>query len=198
MALPASDNFNRADQNPLAGNWTKITSSLNLKILSNQISSIGSADSKYLWNADTFNADQYSQCRPTVFVGGQLACVRASAPNNAYVVRMATSYLDIEKYVEGVRTILGSSYSYSMNGTTDVAKISVVGTTLQRYMNGTAVGGAVTDASLSSGRAGIGTLSNPRTLDDWIGGNMAAPATGQGVLMGGGLGDDTVLMGGMR
>jgi hypothetical protein len=60
MALPASDNFNRSNANPIGGNWTTVPGLENVQIVSNQLTGTVSPSVAY-WNPDTPNNDQYSQ-----------------------------------------------------------------------------------------------------------------------------------------
>jgi hypothetical protein len=60
VALPASDNFNRANANPAGGNWTTMPLAVAIQIISNQCAASG-VGAAARWNADTFGNDQYSQ-----------------------------------------------------------------------------------------------------------------------------------------
>lgn len=66
MAALASDNFNRADENPISGNWTNNAlgegANNQLKIVSNQVQAVTAATScEAYWNARTFSGsiEQY-------------------------------------------------------------------------------------------------------------------------------------------
>jgi len=56
-----TDNFNRANANPVGGNWQTITGLSNMQILSNQLTGQASLSSGAIYNSGTFSADQYSQ-----------------------------------------------------------------------------------------------------------------------------------------
>ena len=68
----ASDNFDRADQDPLAGNWTQTGSgAVVFRLASNAVTMNGfSNDREAFWNAETFADDQYSQVTLTAESGG--------------------------------------------------------------------------------------------------------------------------------
>ena len=57
----ASDNFNRADENPLAGNWTTVPTAGNCKIVTNVVNGVTTGSNEVYWNAGSFSNDQYSQ-----------------------------------------------------------------------------------------------------------------------------------------
>lgn len=60
MALPASDDFNRANSTDIGTNWTPQSGSFELSsnaVLPNG-SSAGTENAEF-WNADTFGNDQY-------------------------------------------------------------------------------------------------------------------------------------------
>ena len=62
MALPATDNFNRADSNPAGVPWVKVGLASDVRILTNRLTAAGSVVGFVYWNADTPADDQYSQC----------------------------------------------------------------------------------------------------------------------------------------
>lgn len=170
MALPATDDFNRADALDLGANWTNSTSydaGAKIRIVSNTASVSGSArgPSAY-WNADSFTADHYSQC------------VLGTAPDVGPAVRIATN----QSYV-----ISGSNHTLSKvtNGTSfstlqtlpsmavgDTIKLTVEGSTLKVYKNGSQTGTNQTDATFSTGNPGLWGWTG--AMDDWEGGNMGA------------------------
>src|SRR6267143_4180867 len=61
MTVRATDNFNRADADPIGGNWTGFAG--NGAIVGNQLrqSTAGGIDAYIIWNADTPPADHYSK-----------------------------------------------------------------------------------------------------------------------------------------
>lgn len=169
MALPASDNFNRANANPLDGNWTNGTSS-GMAIVSNAAAGGTASSNRAFWNGDLFANDHYSQCiSPTISDGGP--AVRCSTGNNYYGLYIQGSQLKIEKFVSGSATLLGSAYSYTPT-TSEVFKLTAVGTTISVYANDVFLFSR-TDSALASGAAGMHTYGTTTRLDNWEGGDVA-------------------------
>ena len=93
---------------------------------------------------------------PNHYVG---PAVRVSV-NNFYFFHSAA---EIQKMVAGSASSVGA-YGPTANG--DTMKLSCVGTALEVFVNGIS-GGGTTDASLTTGYAGIANYGNIGTLDDW-------------------------------
>lgn len=76
MSLPVNDTFTRADESPLAGNYTKIGGGgggiANIYLVGNAIQATTAADSEaaFVWTADTFANDQWGSLDATTFGGG--------------------------------------------------------------------------------------------------------------------------------
>lgn len=172
MALPASDNFNRANANPIGGNWTGVTN--NMKIVSNaaQGTNGGAFNSAY-WNADAFANDQYSQVTVATSVDGGPA-VRLSGTNNWYFFEGKTpGNSQIGKIVAGAQTNL-QAVAAAASGS--VLKINVVGTTIQVFKGGVQQGTDQSDSSLASGSAGLADFAGATVFDDWSGDNIGGIA----------------------
>lgn len=82
-ALPATDNFNRTDENPIAGNWTNRHNSI--QIATNVVGGVTAAawNTAY-WNADTFSTEQYSQVVLSTFTDYIGASVRVQSGDATY------------------------------------------------------------------------------------------------------------------
>lgn len=174
----ASDNFNRANGG-LGSNWT--TGIGTLAISSNAVvgTSVTTSISFWATATNTFGNDQESQ----VVVGNISTNIRYSAVAvRASGTRCYEAYTDgasgaghtaIARIDAGVETeILAVATTFTAG---DVLKLGIVGTTLQMYKNGTAVGGTVTDATYASGQPGIGTY-DVATIDDWSASDGAGSA----------------------
>lgn len=185
MALPATDNFDRADANPIGGNWSTIHNESAVKIVSNQILGSGAARCGAVWNADVFDDDQYSQVKGTqaTFVSAYGVAVRAptATPESYYYFAQVTSTVcRMQKIVAGTLTQIGLDYAHTYVQN-DVLKLEVTGqdtdAVLTPYINGSAAGTRAGVANLNSGRAGVRFSNNNHSADDWEGGNVeAAPA----------------------
>lgn len=167
MALPATDNFNRAA--PIGSNWTAGLGTIT--IVSNQFRASAAGDSFAFWNADTFGNNQYSKFTTIAASGGVTwvgAVVRASG-TSCYLAFTDFASLEIGKYVSGSYTSLASNATTFANGNT--LELQVSGTALTALKNGASVLTA-SDSSLSSGSAGVYSYGNGDG-DDWEGGNLA-------------------------
>lgn len=181
MALPASDNFNRADSGTLGSNWTK-QSTDQLQIVSNQAAYTGVADSALVrWSADSFSADHYSQYTVSDNTKDHGPAVRIASGSNytCYFIRGTDGQMF--KIVSNAYTAIGTAKGAYSNG--DVAKLEVTGTggsmALQAYKNGSTHGGTVNDTALSSGSAGIWSWTeSTNRMDDWSADDVGAAATG--------------------
>lgn len=182
MTQLATDNFNRADSpSGLGANWTTPAGNTAFPLVSNEANFGTNAASTFnsYYNAVSFPADQYSQAavgtfRVTSASEGGGPSVRAnSGTSNVYVVACNTSATLLVKFVGGSATALGSA---AASATGDVLKLAVSGTSLQAYKNGVSIVGPITDATLSSGSAGLWGYgsSSSGALDSWEGGNLAS------------------------
>lgn len=166
MSLPATDNFNRADAITLGANWTfafRASGSEEFYVASNQASAIWPVGTASYWSADAFNADHYSQAKPTGTRNSGPA-VRVSS-GQAYIL----TQIDKRLY-----KITGSSSytlltSWGTETAGDVLKLEAAGSDLTVYRNGSSVATA-SDSALTTGAAGIWAWDT--TIDDWEGGNL--------------------------
>jgi hypothetical protein len=183
-----TDDFNRANQSPLAGNWTIVQQGVaNFALTSNAIvlaAGTGSATDVYArYNPWASSDDQYSQADTTS--GGAGAGAGAGV-----VVRMATSGA-ITMY----RLVVDNAGNYVLTrriadagtllrtGTLTYAAgtklgLSIIGATLKIWYGGVQVGADIVDGSpLASGQPGIGYSSDTTTitLDNW---DAGIPASG--------------------
>lgn len=174
-----TDNFNRADENPLSGGgiWTNIGGSYgNMKVLSNAATSATENGlAMYSTSSHTFSANQYSQVKITTndnAVAGPVVRV-----NGDYFYRASVSYGDA--VISRVYGANGANWTVGTGQAVagKVLKLSASGgstTTLRLYIDGVQIGSDVTDNSayvLTSGQPGIMT-STTGTLDDWEGGGL--------------------------
>ncbi len=96
-----------------------------------------------------------------------LVCARMTDGNNYYAVAVKNGTLELRKKVSGSTSVLTSkSYTFS-TGTWYTIKISVVGTTLTAYVNGTQQLTA-TDSSRTSGVAGLVGWKTQVKFDDVV------------------------------
>jgi hypothetical protein len=187
MALPATDNFStQTVDTSLAGSWT---------ILCGTMTAVNAGDLGYAsetteecaayWNADSFDAAQYSQavCDATSATTGGVA-VRCSETDNFYGFYLTNSQSYLFKMVNASWTQLGNTGGGAT--TTRTYRLEITGVnpgTLTAKENGstfTGVGtsGVASDSDLDSGSAGVcgyGSTTTSR-FDDWEGGNLGGGA----------------------
>lgn len=174
--VSVSDNFNRADENPLGnGVWTTGTGMSSLQIVSNKVTAVSNTThSLEYYTGATFASNQYSQATslngPSAVFSG--LAIRWSG-NSGYFVQIDmtsgtnTSYF--QRWDSGSQTTVGSfSYAYAQN---DVWKLEASGNTITFYVNGVSKG-SITDSTYSSGSPGIWFYHNVIYLDDWSGGDL--------------------------
>ena len=190
----ASDNFNRANETPIASPWHQtpnpggFTRDVNLS--SNQAVTSNDLDTLWYWD-DTVVSwpnDQWAQAALTP--GGNSSgsgCgpairVNKSSGKNCYMMTLDTGgHVDFDKWVsDSYTTIWARSVTYSAGAT---GYIEAQGTTLIAKYNGSAIGASSTDSSLSSGYPGIWYSSGVTSgkWDDWSAGDFASGGTNASV-----------------
>jgi hypothetical protein len=195
--LVASDDFNRANEDPLSGggNWGQLhdTSNGDLQVSSNKVisdSTSGSEKTARWVGAGSFTDDQYSSLVISGFgffgnsyQAGVIA--RASADTGtgrdyyAYYITDdgdSSKLTKLVKVVNGSETTLASSSIAWTGG--DRVEIEVEGTTIRGLKNGVEQHSS-TDSALTTGKPGVwmrGDSGVPQG-DDWEGGNIPAPIT---------------------
>jgi hypothetical protein len=163
-----SDNFNRANANPIGGNWTTVPGAGALQIVNNQVQGVGTSNTVY-WNANVFSATQCSRVT-MVDLGATYGgpAVRVSTTQHSYyyfkVANSGTSY-EYGKVVNGIWSQLGANVTGTPQAN-DVLTICASGSTLTGYVNGT-LQATRSDTDLSSGRAGFGIFGTVTHLDNW-------------------------------
>jgi hypothetical protein len=182
-----TDSFQRANANPIGGNWTTSGTFGALQIVSDAVEAAtgGTANTAY-WNASAFNNDQWSQVTVGTIVNasGVGPGVRlGTSSENGYVflwqgVTGSSGTWRLQKYVSGTLTQLATGTLTVSVG--DVLTIAVVGTNIYLYWNGVFVF-TIADSGVSSGSAGMLVFSASGTtqakITGWSGGNFqSAPS----------------------
>lgn len=171
MALPATDNFNRANGGTGANWTTQINAGA---IVSNAWQGPGGAFGYEYWNADSFPDDQYGQgvlglagvASSQQYAGITLRAAGTGASFDNYFIYADNNNIYIGKNVAGSFTLLQTISGESTNG--DTYKATVESSTIKAYRSGVQIGSDQTDAAFTSGSVGVGGLSG--FLDDWEGG----------------------------
>lgn len=186
LTVDPTDNFNRANETPLAGNWTKTggSSSGTINLSSNQIVRAGTSNNVgYYWNADTPPDDQWCEFDFISAVDSGPACRSSTSALTFYFASIYTGPggpFPVSKLVAGAHTALDTS-SWGTLSSGDVIRIEAEGSTVRAKKNGSLIGSA-TDTEITAGRWGIQAWENGDTWDNWQGGDFAAGHTGTGVL----------------
>lgn len=174
-----TDNFNRANENPLGnGNWTAITGWNPMQILSNVATKTvdGAQNGSYYSGGAAFGNDQYCEAvrNGVGFVGLML---RINGGNNGYQLSVEddTNLAYIYRLDGGVQTMLGGSFAYN-NPNGQILRFEVVGTTLNVYSNGVLLA-TRTDATYAAGRPGIYQYNSTATLDSFAAGDDVPAVT---------------------
>jgi hypothetical protein len=181
MALPASDNFNRPDENPLGGNWTAPDGVDFSKFLLSSHFLVGQGGSTFqlmYWNADSFGSDHKSQATLngtglTTAYGGVAVRIQASG-QACYVFGDHAGTYKISRMDAGALTNLSTVTGTPTVG--DVLRLEVSGADLTAFVNGsTPSGGTANDATYTGGAAGLWGYSGLTAfeLDDWSADNVS-------------------------
>lgn len=219
----ASDNFDRANETPLAGNWTcfggggtpgRFNLSGNIAVAS----APGTDDANAYWNANSFGADQFSEAKLTVSgtLGGgrgiglllrtdHAATVGGVDQHTQYrlVVDHATSNnVDLGRITGGVYTNL-ANWTVNPWSDGDTWRVEISGYVITVYRNGTSIGApssgsnddSASPSKIASGQLGIAFSSNETSasVNDWSGGDLST-GTLQTVSAVGGIAKPTILV----
>lgn len=160
----ASDNFDRANADPIGGNWSQPSGNADaIKIVSNVITA-DSGDNFAYWNAATFNSNHYSilQETGTTMDGGPAVRVGSSSLNG-YVYDIG--YKQLFKFVAGSYSSIQSSMETTDAANTDY-KLDILGTTLKVYRGASQIGSNSTDSSLTTGQPGV-FIYGSDTFNNW-------------------------------
>ena len=189
MAQLASDNFTRANENPLnASNWTIPTSLFSLQIVSNRCepTTTGTTNQE-LWTGRSWPNDQYSEVTiQAIEAGGDTRVVArgSTAAHTNYFVQIlgvgASQSVKLWKVIAGAFTQLGTTQTVTVTAG-DVFRCECQGTTIRAKQNGTQLI-SVTDASIASGNPGLeisaATSVSLNQASLWAGGDFSTGLIG--------------------
>lgn len=189
-AASGSDDFNRANADPIGGNWTQndIGWGNSIKLVSNHVEDNGTGDPSKeagaFWNVFSAASDQFSQvvfaATPTLSTDCGGPTVRAESATHTYYSAQGCG-------AGGLTTLLtyydGAGYNDFASSTgetwllTNAIKIVVIGSGFTVYQNGVSVLTG-SDASSSAGRPGVFAFNSTLQFDSWCGGDgTACPST---------------------
>ena len=175
----AGDDFNRANENPIAGNWTSGPGfASDVQLLNNAVRVVWDPtfnnNAVAFWSARTWPANQWSEVTiPTVPTTDDVGpAVRIAASEATYYVAPV--------YPDGRLAIYRSiNHSFVQLHTTgpgvavagDRVRLEVEGTVLRVFKNGVLMG-EVVDGAIVAGAPGLVLDDVTATLDDWAGGTI--------------------------
>ena len=177
----ATDAFNRANENPIAGNWSSVVA--NLQLLNNAAQAASpntGVNGVAFYNALTWPADQWSEVTisrlsSTAGDNGPAVRIASGAPTYYYAAVFAGGSLEIYRSINHSWTRLLVAGTAAVG---DRVRLEAQGTTLRVYRNGVLLG-SVQDTQIATGSAGMGQDGTSGAMDDWAGGGLAtgpAPA----------------------
>ena len=181
-SIPVSDNFNRANENPLSGggNWGQGNFGFPLKIVSNEVvhTQAGSNDAGAAYIGGAFSENQYSQAKVTASYDMSVNVRTQAGANSEYSANINGSgagTMVISKTTDGTWVPLATLTGYTTN-VGDVVKFTAVGSnpvTLTIYVNGNFVMSYDDYTNvLRGGRPGLGLWNIGGKFDDWEGGDL--------------------------
>jgi hypothetical protein len=185
MAVLATDDFNRANANPIGAPWAKVGGIPgDFQIVSNAATPTTLAsDGAAVHTGITWPNDQY--CQGKVFVTGSgsstgpgLALRGTTASETYYRLSFnaaGTGNVDLWRAVAATYTNLWNRTATFTTG--DTVRFEIQGAVIRVFINGVQVGADFTDGSpIASGSPGLSSSSTSTTasVDDWVGGDFTA------------------------
>lgn len=179
-----SDDFNRADADPIGGSWNTLVSAWGLKIVSNMVEGVVASQRSAARQTTSLPDDQWSQLTLVTYPKDGVANIgptvrsKSDDTSNFYAgLANSPNILQIYKYSASTGlTLLGTNAGIT-NSNGDVLRLEAHGSTLLLFQNGIQVL-SVTDTEFSSGTAGINlslsTNIGDVTVDDWSAGQFDA------------------------
>jgi len=185
VVLPATDNFTGSNGDALdvySANWTCNDGGSGDDEVEIQSNAAAAADSSsdegaQHWNADAFNADQYSEATVVSLSAAELigvACRCASGSTATFYGWYSDSGVSyLFEVSAGAWSQIGTDGTAF--GATDVVRIEAEGTTITGKING-GTDKSGTNGNISSGSAGLCAYgpSTSARVDNWEGGNLGA------------------------
>jgi hypothetical protein len=185
VSLLASDNFDRANANPIGAPWTTASGVSAMQIAGNVCTpSSLAADCGADHTGITWPADHYSKAKLSVTGtggGGQGACLSvrsASGARTCYrleVDHAATLNVAVEKFVAGTPSSLIAALTQAWSDG-DTWEIRAQSNRISIYLNGVLIAAATDSSSpLLTGNPGIGysSVETAASINDWEGGDFA-------------------------
>lgn len=176
----ATDDFNRANETPLAAPWSiQAGSGSTLNLSGNGVvlaAEVGSGTS-YFYTGAAVTADQFSACKPIANGFAQGGPFVRCAVTGYSGYGLDPAFNQLLKYISGSPTLLGSSLTPDIQAN-DLLRVEAEGTTIRAFLNGVQMTGSPsTDSSLTTAGSGVGIYLGEASqkLDDWEGNDLTPP-----------------------
>lgn len=174
-----TDNFNRANETPIAGNWTTGFSGwASARLLSNTFAGpAADADSAAYYNAFTPQADQFCEVEVGAGNGGDGdggPCVRMdTASMSCYMLITRNGNWQLYLVNPTFTVVQAFTESGADPAIGDKVLLSIAGSSLRSYVRGGQLAESpTTDATISAARRiGIGAFPAAQRYDNWRGGD---------------------------
>ena len=189
MSVQVSDDFNRADETPLAGNWTAVSTLVAPNLASNQVVCSALGSNAVIWNAASFGNDQWAQVDVTVWLtdsglhpGPIVRGVTGARTHYIGQSGCTTTPMvgtNIERRVAGVKTVVANETATTFTAPFTMY-LKVTGSTCDYDLrvNGTTVlsgadAGGITSGSIGAFVYAAGDVANT-AIDNFVGGDFVA------------------------
>jgi hypothetical protein len=179
----ATDDFNRANANPIGGDWVTVTGWYACQVYSNKLArtQTANANNRIYWNGVALADNQYARATNLTYLGYCVVGVRQarSTADTSYHLYYYSTTGQPYKVIAGSYTTLGSAFILGAPDGLSV-ETNVVGTGLDFLLNGTSKA-TRTDSSLTSGTsilglAGVYDVTTYGFFDNFSCGDDQAPA----------------------
>lgn len=167
-----TDDFGRADANPLSGDWATAPGESDMRLVENSALSLSSRGAAY-WTGGSLSANQSSTITigSAADVGILVRCSTSGSINMYYVAYLvAGTNARIFKATSGTQgsawVQIGDTYNATTPDVGDVWKLAIIGSQLTLYQNGVARI-TTSDTDITSGQPGI--FSQGGRIATWTG-----------------------------
>ncbi len=170
--LPATDNFNRADD-WVGGEWSNFMF-YGMKTYANQLKPVGK--SGHLRTKEWFSSDQWAEAKITAIGGAGFIGpgVRASSALGGYFCFQSATQLCLTRWQQGGYEVTKTCADSPFVANT-VVRAEAFDSTIRCLSDGT-VKASITNADIASGVPGVAGVGDEGTLmDDWSAGNISTP-----------------------
>jgi len=165
-----TDNFNRANETPLAGNWY---SKSGINLVNNAVKSTNNTDKFVSIKQPVCNTNQFSEIKiisTSIFDFGPAVRVSSTSMTGYWMTAYSNgSAIAISKFNNGSYSVLSTTSAQTKIN--DIHRLEINGNILKGYINGIQVITAIDSNPIVTGQPGL-FIYDTSTLDDWKGGNL--------------------------